>query len=273
MTQGQLSIDQFNDSLRQSQFYQDWMRAHGISLSGPLKLTDAQRKTFQRDLQAIGVPFDKGIEIDPAGNMNQDEGFSKHKKWMIPAAIAVGTLGLGAAGVGPAAALFGGGGSAAASGTTVAGTVASTGGGGAASTFGFGSLAPTLIGTGGQLAGNIIAGRGASKAEEARERAAAQALDWEKSQYFDEQSRLQPYRDMGGQAYARLGKMLGLEAPAAPPAAATPTNPVDRLFSFSRPSGSSAPTSAAGQPQVGQRKSFPNGRIGEWDGRGWKAVA
>jgi hypothetical protein len=24
---------------------------------------------------------------------------------------------------------------------------------------------------------------------------------------------------------------------------------------------------------MGQRKQFPNGRVGEWDGRGWKAVA
>ncbi len=68
------------------------------------------------------------------------------------------------------------------------------------------------------------------------------------------------------------GRVLGQldpQAPAAPAAAAPlPTAPF-------------APTTAAPlqgalsnrlNPQVGSRRTFPNGRIGQWDGTGWLHV-
>jgi hypothetical protein len=102
-------IDQFNEQLRAMPEYQEFLRSLGADPSGALRLTDSQRKQAERWVQTrygnIG-----NLEIDPAGNVNQDEGFSRHAKWMIPAAIGAATLGVGAAGAGPLAGLFGGGG-------------------------------------------------------------------------------------------------------------------------------------------------------------------
>jgi hypothetical protein len=107
----QASIDTFNAQLRGNPEYQAFLRSMGANPSGPLNLSDQQRKMaaswVRNKYGAVG-----NLEIDPAGNLNQDEGFSRHKKWMIPAAIGAGTLGLGAAGIGPAAGLFGAGGGA-----------------------------------------------------------------------------------------------------------------------------------------------------------------
>lgn len=36
--------------------------------------------------------------------------------------------------------------------------------------------------------------------------------------------------------------------------------------------GGGAPSQTSGGPQVGERRDFGNGRIGEWDGKGWKLV-
>lgn len=263
MSDQQFTIDQFNDSLRQSQFYKDWMRAHGINLTGPIKLSDPQRKAFQRDLAAIGVGFDGGLEIDPAGNMNQNEGFGKQLKRWGPIVGGAALAAFGIPGVMPG--LIGGG-------ATAGGGAAATAASGAASAapaaagggFSFGAHLPTIIGAGGQLAGNLIGARAAGRAADAQERAANEALAFERQRYGEEEARLQPYRQLGSQAYQQVGRMLGIEAPPnaqmAGPVAAT--NPVDRMaggFSF-------------GRPQMGQRKTFANGRIGEWDGRGWKAV-
>lgn len=99
-------IDQFNLRLRGNPQYQAFLRSMGADPSGPLRLSDSQRRQaaawVRRNVGDIG-----DLEIDPAGNINQDEGFSRHRKWMIPAAIGVGTLGLGAFGIGPAAGVFG----------------------------------------------------------------------------------------------------------------------------------------------------------------------
>jgi hypothetical protein len=111
----QASIDTFNAQLRGNPEYQAFLRSMGANPSGPLNLSDQQRKMaaswVRNKYGAVG-----NLEIDPAGNLNQDEGFSRHKKWMIPAAIGAGTLGLGALGVGPAAGLFGASGGSAAGG-------------------------------------------------------------------------------------------------------------------------------------------------------------
>lgn len=63
--------------------------------SGKWGLNDKQRKQVQALVERdLGFQFPKGIEIDPAGNMNEDEGAVKQlKKYGIPAAqIGLGVL-------------------------------------------------------------------------------------------------------------------------------------------------------------------------------------
>lgn len=87
-------------------------------------------------------------------------------------------------------------------------------------------LISSAIAGGASIAGGAMAARGANKAAKAQTDAATQALDFEKEQYRNEQSRLEPYRQQGGQAYAQLGRMFGLEGPSAP---------ASGTFSFQRP--------------------------------------
>ncbi len=118
MQQGQ--IDQVNQQLRANPQYREFLRSMGVNPDLPIKLSDKQRKQTAEWVRS-NVGDIGGLEIDPAGNINQDEGFSKHGKWIIPAAIGAATLGIGAAGAGPLAGLFaGGGGSAAAGGGAAA---------------------------------------------------------------------------------------------------------------------------------------------------------
>lgn len=108
------ALDQFNDQLRASPIWQDFMRRNGQNPARP-KLSDQQRKMLQAELQRAGIQFPKGMEIDPAGNVNQNQ--SPGKKIAIGAAIGGAALtGLGAAGIGPMSGLFGGGGAAAGAG-------------------------------------------------------------------------------------------------------------------------------------------------------------
>lgn len=108
MAMNERQLDQFNQRLRTNQAYRQFLQSIGVNPDAPIRLSDQQRKQVEawvrRNVGDIG-----NLQIDPAGNVNQDEGWSKHKTWAIPAAIGLGTLGLGAAGVGPASGLFGGG--------------------------------------------------------------------------------------------------------------------------------------------------------------------
>jgi hypothetical protein len=140
-------INSFNEQWRQSPLYEQGLRAVGEPVGGPITLDSRQRKQLLQWMQQHGVQTPKGAEIDPAGNANEDEGFSKHKKWIIPAAIGLGTLGLGAAGVGPLAGIMGAGGGQAANAAGIASMAGSgmSGGvaGGTAAALG---SAPGLIG-------------------------------------------------------------------------------------------------------------------------------
>lgn len=52
-------------------------------------LNDNDRKRVQAVIeQELALPFPKGIEIDPAGNMNEDEGFSVQLKRWAPTVLA-----------------------------------------------------------------------------------------------------------------------------------------------------------------------------------------
>lgn len=75
-------LDAFNEQLRGSQAYRDYMASIGIDPGRPVRLSDQQRKEMAQWLQSQGITLPKGIEIDPAGNVNQNEGFGKQlKRW------------------------------------------------------------------------------------------------------------------------------------------------------------------------------------------------
>lgn len=91
------TLDSGNDQMRETPWWREFMQRQGYRLQGePIRLNDRQRKELQRIAEANGVRFVRGMEIDPAGNINQDNGFD---------AIA-GRVGRVAARVAPLAANF-----------------------------------------------------------------------------------------------------------------------------------------------------------------------
>lgn len=77
------------------------------------------------------------------------------------------------------------------------------------------------IGAAGMFGAGAMGARASGKAAETSADAADKAIDWEKDQYFGEQARLEPYRQLGGQAYARMGQMLGIGDGSVPQSAGT----------------------------------------------------
>lgn len=81
-------------------------------------------------------------------------------------------------------------------------------------------MPPIVIAAGisaaGALAGGAMASRGASQAAKSQERAAREALLWEKQQYADEQARLAPFRDVGNASLGQIAGRLGVPAPTMP---------------------------------------------------------
>src|SRR5687767_5833635 len=71
-------------------------------------------------------------------------------------------------------------------------------------------LIASAIGGGTSLVAAKMGSNASNKASKTAAAAADEALKWEKSQHFAEEARLQPYRELGGQAYARMGQTLGL---------------------------------------------------------------
>ena len=98
MDDNERALDQFNQSLRADPLYREFLQSLGVDPNRPLKLSDDQRKKADAWIRT-NVGDSEGLQVDPAGNVNQDEGWSKHKKWAIPAAIAASML---IPGVGPA---------------------------------------------------------------------------------------------------------------------------------------------------------------------------
>lgn len=147
-------LSEINAQLRANPAYVEFLQSMGIDPSGPIKLTDQQREQAKQFLASQGVPLEGGMEIDPAGNINQNEGVGKWAKdWRTYAAIGAGIAGLGVAGIGPAAGLFGSG---AASAPAAGGSLASAGAVGSAPAYVPGSM----IGMG--LGGSAGAGAGAA---------------------------------------------------------------------------------------------------------------
>lgn len=71
-------LNAFNDQIRASAPYQQWMQQNlnGRPMPGTPGggLSDSERRALQQHLMANGVQFARGMEIDPAGNLNQDHG-------------------------------------------------------------------------------------------------------------------------------------------------------------------------------------------------------
>ena len=108
-----VTLNQFNDALRASPAWQAFMQRSGQNPAS-VRLSDSQRQALQRELEGAGMVFPRGMEIDPAGNINQDQGMSRlwanpWFRWSVIGGAALATM--GAAGWGPLAGVMGGGGS------------------------------------------------------------------------------------------------------------------------------------------------------------------
>lgn len=93
-------LNQFNQRLRQSKTYQEYLAKKGYTPGQSVKLSPAERRELQDALEAKGIMFQDGIEIDPAGNVNQNEGFTKQLKTWGPVAAGLGITALGIPGLG-----------------------------------------------------------------------------------------------------------------------------------------------------------------------------
>lgn len=127
-TQNGVRLDQFNDALRQSPGWQQFMRRQGYRLQGePIRLSDTQRRALQAELTRAGVQFPKGMDIDPAGNINQANQGVFQNKWVQVGLVSAAALAtMGAAGYGPLAGLLSSGGGAAGGGAAAGGSLASS---------------------------------------------------------------------------------------------------------------------------------------------------
>lgn len=281
-------INQFNASWRGSPLYRDTLRGMGIDPAKPVKLTDTQRKTLQSTLERSGVTFPSGVEIDAAGNMNENEGLGKQvKKW--GPLVAAGTLAaFGIPGLFPG--LIGGGGAAAgaagtaAAGATAAGTTAAAGT--AAATVGGSALGLSsaawldLAIFGGSTVADIFSSRSAAKAADRGAQAQLQsnreALSLLREQWVQEVKDFAPYLATGQAAIAKIGQNLQSQAPptlpshvsrgavapapVTPPPAPAPRPPVAPMSVFGQtapvpppaaPGGPMAPPVATTMPMGG----------------------
>ncbi len=164
-------VNQWNEGWRSSPAYAEILQSVGVDPSRPFQLSDQQRKQVAQTIeQKLGMQFPDGVEIDPAGNMNENEGFGKQaKKWgPIVAAIAVTAFGIPGVMPGMLSGMGGAAGGAAGamqSGQMVNGVLTGVGAGGAA---GYAPAAAALAGggsaaaTGGALSkiGGMLGGKG-----------------------------------------------------------------------------------------------------------------
>lgn len=97
----EVSLDAWNQAFRSSPEYVEFMQSIGVDPSGPIRLSDSQREQFKRYLQTKGIALPSGMEIDPAGNLNQNEGVGKYatNPWVL-GGLAAGSMLI--PGVGPA---------------------------------------------------------------------------------------------------------------------------------------------------------------------------
>lgn len=160
-------LDSFNQRLRADPAYRQFLQSMGVNPDGPIRLSSAQKKRAERWVEQRYGDLGKGMEIDSAGNANQNEGFGKQaKRWGpivggaaltafgIPG-VMPGLLGGGGAGAGTAAAGAGAGSGAAGGGALAAGSIPTS-----LAMFGPGAVASQGVSAGLPLALGGSAGAG-----------------------------------------------------------------------------------------------------------------
>lgn len=156
------SINQFNEQWRSSPLYAQGLSSVGANPNGPLHLSDGQRKRLQAFIeQNMGIQFPDGVEVDPAGNMNENEGFGKQLAKWGPIAGAGALAAFGIPGLMPG--LIGGGAAAPALGN-VNGITSALGGGGG----GMGGILGTIGKFAGPLSslGSVLGGAAKGSADQ-----------------------------------------------------------------------------------------------------------
>jgi hypothetical protein len=176
-TRNGIGLDQFNDAMRQSPAWRSFMQRNGQPLDGrPIRLSEGQRQSLASELRRAGFALPNGVEVDPAGNINQDNtGFFEKTSVRIALAGAAAAATAGALGWGPLAGLLSSGGQAGAGGTlasssipglhsAVPGAIASQGASAGIGAAGSGALASSAIPGLHAAAPGAIASQGASAA-------------------------------------------------------------------------------------------------------------
>lgn len=237
----EMTLDQFNQQLRQSPLYATWMAQNGIRTDKPIKLSKDQRQNFATFLQSNGVPIPKDFHVDEAGNFNQK---SRVKGRIIKGAliggaaagaifgapVLLGHLGMGGGGIalpgsiggGTVAALPGAlgaggglaaGGAGAVTGATVAGAIPAA----AKAPSLWSKLSGPIIEAGipaaANVAGAMIGANATKSAAKMEADAAREALAWQKDVYAERQRQMAPAIGVGNGATMKLGDLMGIKAP------------------------------------------------------------
>lgn len=294
----EMTLDQFNQQLRQSPLYATWMAQNGIRTDKPIKLSKQQQKAFAAYLTQNGVPVPKDFHIDEAGNFNQK---SRLKRNLIIAGIGVGAavgapILLGALGGGAGAAgaagvalpgSIGGGTVAALPGALGAGGGLAAGGAGAvtgASVAGAATAAaksPSLwskisgkdllevgVPAGAQVAGALIGANAQKAAAKMEADAAREALAWQKDVYAERQRQLAPAIGVGNGATMKLGDLMGIQAPAG---GYQPNLPQTAQATQRQPTAATpgaAPAMVPMRAPTGQVSMVPQDQVSHYEQRG-----
>ena len=178
-------LDDWNQQMRASSIYQNFMRQRGLPTDGRVRLSREQQGELEAALRAAGMQIPSGMHIDQGGNLNQKNRLARN------VAIGAGVVGgglaaAGAAGAGPFAGMFGGSGAAgagsAATGAGFEGSIAGMlpGGTMASQAMGVG-MSPAFGAAGaagsGAMGGAAAAG-GSAAAREAAKFGGLSAKDW-----------------------------------------------------------------------------------------------
>lgn len=137
-------LNLFNQQLRANPAYRQFLQSMGVNINTPTwHLSGDQRSRAEQWVNA-NVRNLGNLQIDPAGNANQDEGFSKYAKDWKTYAIGGGAAlgGLGLAGLGPLGFLGGGGAAASPAAGAAGGLIPNSGG---ALTAGLSGAVPASI--------------------------------------------------------------------------------------------------------------------------------
>lgn len=86
----EVTLDQWNQALRQTPVYLDFMRANGLPTHGQVQLSRSQQGALERALRGQGIEIPGGMHIDQGGNLNQKNRTGRNI--VITAAIVGGAL-------------------------------------------------------------------------------------------------------------------------------------------------------------------------------------